>query len=89
MSVGRDLDVTVNTGFLRVSGAHRNVLRTWLDLLSSPGYQEAQTRDVMKRPLHLLGTRKCCTALLGSESCVDEEVHLLRRGLGHRPVLRA
>lgn len=80
MSPGRDLAVTVNTGFMRVSAQHHRLLGKWLELLASSVYQDAQGLDVMQRPLHLIGDQEVLTALLGSHECLDEPMHLLTRG---------
>ena len=80
LAEGRDLPVTANTGYLRVARLHRPVLASWMDMLSSAAYQEAQRREAMDRPLHMLGDQDAFTALLGSVACVNVPVHLLHRG---------
>ncbi len=78
---GRVLPFTANSGFVRVTAAHRELLNTWKDFLARPEYREAQKLQPMHcRPLHLQGDQDVLTALLGAAAFRNIPVVYLRRG---------
>lgn len=77
---GRSLSWTANTGILRVTPAHRPLLRAWRTLLESPAYMQAHQRPWTTRPIHLVGDQDVLTALLSSERFGDIPIKFLRRG---------
>jgi hypothetical protein len=77
---GRSMPWTVNTGVLRVTPAHRPLLRAWGALLASPPYVQAHQRAWSARPVHLVGDQDVLTALLSSQRFSDIPVRFLRRG---------
>ncbi len=77
---GRELPVTVNSGVMRVSPSHRDLLDRWMELLESNEYAQMQARPWYERPAHLLSDQDVLTALLGSAEFAGVPVHLLRRG---------
>jgi hypothetical protein len=79
-AVGRSLPFTVNTGVLRATSLHANLLKRWIFCLEEPRYREAQRMDWSERPLHLYGDQDVLTALLASEECADVPIQFLRRG---------
>lgn len=76
----RSLAVTANTGFIRVTSAHRELLEHWRRLLESPDYRAAQSRPWFERPAHMLSDQDVLTGLLSSEIHGDVPIHFLRRG---------
>ncbi|CAN7486760.1 hypothetical protein [Neorhizobium sp. LjRoot104] len=81
MKPGRALTATVNTGILRVTEDHRQLLEAWAELLHHPSYRQAQAKQAAERPMHMLGDQEVFTALLGSERFAGIPLKLLRRGL--------
>ncbi|MDP8911928.1 MAG: nucleotide-diphospho-sugar transferase [Actinomycetota bacterium] len=76
----RDMERTVNSAVLRVTAAHRELLRRWRELLETSDYRAAQARPWYERPIHLLGDQEVLTALLASSEFAHVPVRLLRRG---------
>ncbi len=77
---GRSLPWTSNTGILRVTPAHRPLLRAWNTLLAYPAYLKAHQRTWYTRPIHMVGDQDVLTALLSSERFSDIPVQFLHRG---------
>ena len=77
---GRSLQVTVNTGVMRVTPHHRDLLTAWKELLRSDAYRHAQQQPLRNRPIHLLSDQEVLTALLGSERFCTVKLRQLRRG---------
>ena len=81
LAPGRPLPWTANSGFVRVTPAHRSLLDAWLQLLSAPEYAEAQRQEPMhERPIHMQGDQDVLTALLAARDFADLPVAFLRRG---------
>lgn len=81
LTPGRPLPWTVNSGFIRVTPAHRRLLEAWRQLLSAAEYTEAQRLEPMhNRPIHLQGDQDVLTALLGAKDFAHLPVGYLRRG---------
>jgi hypothetical protein len=78
--VGRILPFALNSGVVRVTGAHRSLLQRWQDLLGSPNYREAQRLHWRTRPLHMVSDQDALTALLASEEFAHVPLKILRRG---------
>jgi hypothetical protein len=76
----RTLSATVNTGVIRVTQEHRQLIRDWQTLLAHPTYLEMQKIPDMQRPIHMVGDQEVLTALLGGEKYGLTRVRLLRRG---------
>ncbi|WP_432544289.1 nucleotide-diphospho-sugar transferase [Kineococcus sp. SYSU DK002] len=81
LEVGRSMPRTVNTGLVRVTSAHVELLEAWAAMLQEPTYREAQQQDWTRRPLHLLGDQEVLTALLGSAQFAAVPLRLLRQGV--------
>lgn len=81
MKPGRALTATVNTGILRATEDHRQLLEAWTELLHHPRYRHAQAKRAAERPIHMLGDQEVLTALLGAERFAGIPLRLLRRGL--------
>lgn len=80
LRVGRSLPFTVNTGVLRATTSHADLLRRWVSLLEDERYRAAQRMNWFERPPHLLGDQDVLTALLASEEYVTIPIQFLRRG---------
>ncbi|MCP5150465.1 MAG: nucleotide-diphospho-sugar transferase [Ectothiorhodospiraceae bacterium] len=80
LAVGRTLTATANSGFVRVTGAHRGLLAAWRALLDCPQYAAVQRRAWETRPVHMVGDQDVLTALLGSRRFAHLPVRYLRRG---------
>lgn len=80
LSVGRSLPFTVNTGVLRATTSHANLLQRWISFLEDERYRAAQRKDWSERPPHLLGDQDVLTALLASEEYATIPLQFLRRG---------
>jgi hypothetical protein len=80
MKPGRWLPYVINSGFVRVTQAHRALLEAWRDLLRHPAYLRAQKRHLYKRPVHMLGDQDVLTALVASEQFSQIPLMYLRRG---------
>lgn len=78
--VGRVLPFAANTGVVRVTLAHLDLLEAWRACLESPAYREAQERPWFERPLHVQGDQEVFTALLSSERFARLPIRFLRRG---------
>jgi hypothetical protein len=76
----RTLSATVNTGIIRVTQLHRQLITDWQILLGHPVYLEMQKRPDMQRPIHMVGDQEVLTALLGGKKYGLTQVRLLRRG---------
>jgi hypothetical protein len=77
----RILDATVNTGVIRVTQRHRQLIADWQVLLGHPVYLEMQKIPDMQRPIHMIGDQEVLTALLGGKKYGFTPVRLLRRGV--------
>jgi len=77
---GRSLSWTANSGVLRVTPAHYDLLRAWQRLLAAPPYVRAHRRIWYERPIHMVGDQDVLTALLASERFAEIPITFLRRG---------
>jgi len=80
MEVGRVLPFTANTGVVRVTSEHLQLLRHWRALLEGPEYRAAQQRPWNERGLHVMGDQEVFTALLSSREYANFPIRFLRRG---------
>lgn len=79
---GRPLPWTINSGCVRVTPAHRELLAAWSRLLEDSEYRAAQRIEPMyARPIHQQGDQDVLTALLGSRRFEHLPVAYLRRGV--------
>ncbi|MFI2811036.1 hypothetical protein [Microbulbifer zhoushanensis] len=69
---GRRLARTINTGVLRVTCEHTELIDTWCNMLSHPVYRQSQRLRWFERPLHMVGDQEAFTALV----CADEFAHI-------------
>jgi hypothetical protein len=77
---GRTLPTTVNTGVVRVTPRHTELLKAWQTMLNHPSYLHAQRLPSHARPLHMLGDQEVFTALLDSVEFAHVPVEMLERG---------
>lgn len=82
LRVGRSLSATVNTGIVRVTPYHIDLLKAWQLLLNHSAYISAQKKPTESRPLAMLGDQEVLTALLGSEEFSYIPIEFLERGNG-------
>jgi hypothetical protein len=80
MPVGRIFPFTLNTGVLRVSAHHADLLESWKIMLQDQCYQAAQLQSFYHRPAHMVGDQDVLTALLSCSSFSMTPVLILRRG---------
>src|SRR5262249_42411418 len=78
---GRDMPFTINSGVLRVTAKHIQLLQAWQKLLGHPVYIRAQALPWQKRPLHMISDQEVLTALLGAEDFSHIPFALLERGV--------
>jgi hypothetical protein len=78
---GRKLPATVNTGIVRATTHHIELLKAWQKLLKHPAYIEAQSQPTEARPLAMVSDQEVLTALLGSEDFSHMPVEFLERGV--------
>ncbi|WP_017317729.1 glycosyltransferase family protein [Mastigocladopsis repens] len=78
---GRTFSTTVNTGIVRVTPRHVELLKTWQTMLNDPTYIQVQRQPYYQRPLHMLGDQEVLTALLGSVEFSQVPVEMLKRGI--------
>ena len=78
---GRILPITVNTGIIRVTKEHTELLKAWQTMLNHPTYVQAQRQPHYERPLHMVGDQEVLTALLGSVEFSYLPVEMLERGV--------
>lgn len=74
---GRVLPFALSSGVLRVTTHHYHLMERWWDLLQSKAYQEQQTREWRRRPVHMLGDQDVLTALLTSKEFSDTPISVL------------
>ena len=80
LSFGRAFRCTVNSGVIRVTRSHAELLSAWKKMLAHPTYLLSQTRPWYERPVHMIGDQEALTGLLGSSDFMHLPVVLLRRG---------
>ncbi len=77
---GRTLPTTLNTGIVRVTPQHTELLNAWRTMLGHPAYIRAQRLPYGERPLYMFGDQDVLTALLGSAEFSHVPVEMLKRG---------
>ena len=77
---GRAFPVTINSCVLRVTPAHRPLLRRWRELLADSRYQAAQREPFLRRPLWFQSDQDVLNALLGSQEFTGVPVRFLKSG---------
>lgn len=77
---GRTFPTTLNTGVVRVTKKHIELLEVWRKMLNEPAYIQAQRQPYIQRPLHMLGDQEVLTALLGAVEFSQISVKALERG---------
>lgn len=80
LTPGRVFDCTINSGVMRVTRAHVDLLAAWRTMLTHPIYVRSQARPWSERPVHMIGDQEALTGLLGSADFAHVPVVLLRRG---------
>lgn len=80
LPVGRVLPSALNSGVLRVTRDHYELMADWWELLQSGVYQEFQKRKWAQRPVHMLGDQDVLTALLTSKKYANIPLYVLRKG---------
>lgn len=78
---GRSLPITVNTGIVRVTLQHTELLKTWQTMLSDQAYIDAQQKPWYERPRHLVGDQDVLTAILGATEFSHIPIKMLERGI--------
>lgn len=78
---GKNLPATVNTGIVKVTSHHIELLKAWQILLKHPVYIEAQRQPTENRPLAMVSDQEVLTALLGSEDFSHIPIDFLERGV--------
>ena len=78
--VARSLPYSLNTGVMRVSTPHLDLLKRWKAMLEDDSYRSAQKDFWHQRPIHLMGDQDVLSALLGAPAFADVPIHVLRRG---------
>jgi hypothetical protein len=81
LTVGRIFPSTINTGLLRASSEHRDLLEDWAAILGGKQFRAAQKLSALERPLHYWGDQETLTGLLGSEQYAEVPVVQLKRGV--------
>ena len=81
LDYGRQIKTTINTGILRVTSNHSELLNAWQKMLTHPLYVKAQHLPWYKRPVHMVGDQDALTALLGASHFANIPIRLLRRGV--------
>ncbi|WP_139556876.1 nucleotide-diphospho-sugar transferase [Methylotetracoccus oryzae] len=78
--VARSLPYSLNTGVMRVSTLHLDLLKRWKVLLEDERYRAAQKDFWHRRPIHLMGDQDVLSALLGAEPFAETPMYVLQRG---------
>lgn len=77
----RVFSATINSGLIRATQCHIDIIKAWKEMLNHPLYLESQKIRGMARPLHMIGDQEVLTALLGATNFKDTPVHLIKRGI--------
>jgi len=80
-TLGRDLPCALNTGIVRATTQHIQLLKSWRMMLNHPSYVHAQALPWHNRPVHMVGDQDALTALMGSTEFADTPILMLKRGL--------
>ena len=80
--VGRTFPFTLNTGVVRVTARHRELLEVWREQLQDPRYLAVQRLPWSERPAYMYGDQDALTALLCATRFSKIPVQFLYRGKG-------
>jgi hypothetical protein len=80
-SVGRSISKSINSGFIRVSNGHRELISAWREALTDERYRKAQGLNWWLRPAPFYGDQDALSALLGSKDYSDVPIVFLRSGI--------
>jgi hypothetical protein len=78
---GRSLSTSINSGFIRVSASHSELLSAWRDALQDERYRAVQAMDWWLRPGEFYGDQDALSALLGSKDYSDIPIAFLQNGV--------
>ncbi len=81
LTPGREMPCTINSGVIRVTAEHIQLLKDWQCMLKHPVYVRAQSLPWYERPLHMITDQEVLTALLGAKEYAHIPLALLRRGV--------
>lgn len=81
MEVGRTYARSINSCFVSVTPAHRELLDDWAALTLTADYRRAQDSPFGDRPPWYWGDQDLLAALVGSKKYVDIKVRLIRNGI--------
>ncbi len=76
----RQFSYAMNSGFVRVSPAHRALLLRWQELMARPDYVAIQAQPLSQRPAAMVSDQDVLWALLGSSEFAHLEVDYLACG---------
>jgi hypothetical protein len=85
----RAMSTLVNTGIVRVTPYHVQLLQAWQALLHHPAYLKAQHLPEHRRPRHMYSDQDALTALLGSTEFSYIPFKMLKRGQDIAQCIRA
>lgn len=77
----RTLPSVINTGIVRVSDRHIQLLQAWQTMLAHPVYLRVQTLPWYERPLHMVGDQDALTALMGATEFAHIPLVVLQSGV--------
>jgi hypothetical protein len=80
LPLARTFPFSLNTGALRVSADHVDLLKAWKKMLEDTRYLAAQKQPWNQRPVHLMGDQDVLTALMSTLPFSTTPVFVLRRG---------
>ena len=79
-TLGRDLPCALNTGIIRATTHHIQLIKAWQIMLNHPLYVHAQTLPWLERPVHMVGDQDALTALMGGSEFANTPISMLKRG---------
>jgi len=80
-TIGRSIDKSINSGFIRVSNDHRRLICAWREALTDERYRKSQQLDWWLRPGPFYGDQDALSALLGSKDYSDVALAFLQNGV--------
>jgi hypothetical protein len=80
-SMGRSISKSINSGFIRVSNGHRELISAWREALTDERYRKAQGLNWWLRPAPFYGDQDALSALLGSKDFSNVPIAFLRSGI--------
>ena len=78
--VGRPLPFSLNSGVVRVTQSHGDLIDAWCEAVEAPLYLRAQSIPFNERPFHMAGDQDILTALLAAKRFSHVPLKILRRG---------